>query len=45
MSQNVEMGAAGSVTVSLLIIAVGFLLRSFYKRYTRMQKREDDEPS
>jgi hypothetical protein len=25
------------------VIAVVFLLRSFYKRYTRMKKREEDE--
>lgn len=43
MSKDVQMGGAGSLTVALLIVAVAFLLRSFYKRYTRMQKREDDE--
>lgn len=43
MSKDVQMGGAGSLTVALLIAAVTVLLRSFYKRYTRMQKREDDE--
>ncbi len=43
MSQNAEMSTSGSLTVGALIIAVVFLLRSFYKRYTRMKKREDDE--
>lgn len=43
MSKDVEIGGAGSLTVALLIVAVTILLRSFYKRYTRMQKREDDE--
>lgn len=43
MSKDVQMGGAGSLTVALLIVAVTFLLRSFYKRYTRIQKREDDE--
>ncbi|HEX7405962.1 MAG TPA: hypothetical protein VF307_08590 [Candidatus Nanopelagicaceae bacterium] len=43
MSQNVEIGTSGSITVGLLTIAVAFLLRSFYKRYTRMQKREEDD--
>lgn len=43
MSKNVEMGAAGSLTVTLLIGAVAVLLRSFYKRYTRLKKREEDE--
>lgn len=44
MSKNVEMGTAGSLTVALLIIAVAFLMRSFYQRFTRLQKREDNEP-
>lgn len=43
MSKNVEIGAAGSLTVALLIVAVAILMRSFYKRYTRLQKREEDE--
>jgi hypothetical protein len=43
MSKNVEMGAAGSATVALLTLAVVFLLRSFYRRFTRMEKRKDDE--
>lgn len=43
MSKDVEIGGAGSLTVALLMVAVTFLLRSFYKRYTRMQKREEDE--
>jgi hypothetical protein len=43
MSKNVDMGVAGSLTVALLIVAVAFLLRSFYKRYTRMEKRKEDE--
>lgn len=43
MSQNVEMSTSGSLTVGALVIAVIFLLRSFYKRYTRMKKREEDD--
>lgn len=43
MPKDVEIGSAGSLTVALLIVAVTILMRSFYKRYTRMQKREDDE--
>ena len=43
MSKDVEMGAAGSLTVAVLVAAVAFLMRSFYKRYTRMEKRKDDE--
>jgi hypothetical protein len=43
MTKEVDMGAAGSVTVAVLILAVVFLMRSFYKRYTRMEKRKEDE--
>ena len=41
MSQNVEMSAAGSLTIAGLFIAVVFLFRSFYKRYNRAAKSED----
>lgn len=43
MTKEVEIGAAGSVTVALLILVVIVLMRSFYKRYTRMEKRKEDE--
>ena len=43
MSKNVEMGTSGSLTVAILMGAVALLLRSFYKRYTRLKKREEDE--
>ncbi|CAB5241147.1 unannotated protein [freshwater metagenome] len=43
MTKDVQMGAAGSITVTLLVIAVAFLLRSFYKRYTRVQNPDDDK--
>ncbi|CAB4756636.1 MAG: hypothetical protein F2704_05900 [Actinobacteria bacterium] len=42
MPKNIEIGAAGSVTVSILVIVFALLMRSFYKRYTRMEKRKDD---
>ena len=42
MTKNVDVGIAGSLTVSLLCIAVAILLRSFYKRYMRMKAREED---
>ncbi|CAB4344939.1 unannotated protein [freshwater metagenome] len=42
MSKNVEMGAAGSITVAVLVLAVVALLRSFYRRYTRLDNRKDD---
>ena len=41
MSQNVEMGGAGSLTIAGLFLAVVFLLRSFYKRYTRAAKSQE----
>jgi cobalamin synthase len=42
MNKDVDMGVAGSVTMILLVLATALLLRSFYKRYSRLQKREDD---
>jgi hypothetical protein len=42
MNKDVDMGVAGSLTMILLVLATAFLLRSFYKRYTRLQNREDD---
>lgn len=45
MSQNVEMSAAGSLTIAGLFIAVVILLRSFYKRYNRAAKSQEVENS
>lgn len=42
MAKNVEVGTAGSLTMIVLFSAVTLLLRSFYKRYTRLQKRGDE---
>jgi len=42
MQKNIDMGSAGSLTVAILIIAVVFLLRSFYKRYMRMSERNNE---
>jgi NADH:ubiquinone oxidoreductase subunit H len=42
MDKEVEMGWAGSLTVSILCISVALLLRSFYKRYSKMKDREDN---
>jgi hypothetical protein len=42
MQKDVDMGSAGSVTVALLCLAVALLLRSFYKRYTRLSNRQDE---
>lgn len=45
MNKDVDMGIAGSFTMIILVSSVAFLLRSFYKRYSRMQNREDDGQS
>ena len=42
MQKDVDMGWAGSLTVLILCITVTILLRSFYKRYTRMNARHDE---
>lgn len=41
MSKDVDMGVAGSFTMIVLVLATTLLLRSFYKRYNRMTKRDD----
>jgi len=43
MQKDVEMGWAGSLTVFLLCVSVALLLRSFYKRYTRMSSRNNED--
>lgn len=43
MTKDVDMGVAGSVTMILLVSATALLLVSFYKRYTRLTKRGNDE--
>ena len=43
MAKDIEVGAAGSLTMIALFTAVALLLRSFYKRYTRLQNRENEE--
>ena len=45
MQEDVEMGWAGSLTVLILCITVALLLRSFYKRYTRMSARNNEDQS
>lgn len=39
--EEIFMGAAGSVTVSLLVIAVALLLRNFYKRFMAIDRSDD----
>jgi hypothetical protein len=41
MTKNIDMGAAGSVTVAALIVAVAFLMRSFYKRFMGVDRSDD----
>ena len=40
MAKDVEVGVAGSLTMIVLFSSIALLLRSFYKRYTRMSQRE-----
>lgn len=42
MTEELDMGIAGSLTMIVLVTSITLLLRSFYKRYIRMNKREDD---
>ncbi len=42
MQANVEVGAAGSLTIAILIIAVVFLMRSFYKRFMGLDRSDDN---
>ena len=41
MQKNIEMGPAGSITIAILIIAVVFLMRSFYKRFMGVDRSDD----
>ena len=45
MQKDFDMGAAGSLTVAILCISVALLLRSFYKRYTRLEARNEETDS
>jgi hypothetical protein len=36
-----DVGVAGSLTMIVLFSSVALLLRSFYKRYTRMQQNTE----
>ena len=42
MTKDVEVGVAGSLTMFVLFSSVALLLRSFYKRYTKLQNRSDE---
>jgi UDP-N-acetylmuramyl pentapeptide phosphotransferase/UDP-N-acetylglucosamine-1-phosphate transferase len=39
--EQIFMGAAGSLTVGILLIAVVFLMRSFYKRFMGVDRSDD----
>ncbi len=41
MEKNIDMGIAGSLTISLLVIAVALLMRSFYKRFMGLDRSDD----
>ena len=43
MQKEVNVGLAGSLTMIFLTAAVIVLLRSFYKRFNRLQKNKDDQ--
>jgi UDP-N-acetylmuramyl pentapeptide phosphotransferase/UDP-N-acetylglucosamine-1-phosphate transferase len=43
MEEDVFMGSAGSLTVGRLVIAVAFLLRSFYKRFMGVNRSDDSK--
>jgi uncharacterized protein HemY len=41
MQKNFENSVAGSLTIAILIIAVVFLMRSFYKRFMGVDRSDD----
>lgn len=41
MNKDVDMGIASSLTMIVLVSSITLLLRSFYKRYNRLNKTED----
>lgn len=43
MQKDVNVGLAGSLTMIFLAAAVIVLLRSFYKRFNRLQKNKDNQ--
>ena len=42
MVEDFDVGVAGSLTMIVLFTSVTLLLRSFYKRFTRAQNRENE---
>ena len=43
MQKDLNVGLAGSLTMIFLSVAVVILLRSFYKRFNRLQKNKDNQ--
>lgn len=41
MEKNIDMGTAGSLTITLLVVAVALLMRSFYKRFMGVNRSDD----
>ncbi|MEY3430767.1 MAG: hypothetical protein RLZZ79_251 [Actinomycetota bacterium] len=41
----IDQGIAGSITMIVLTLATVILLRSFYKRYKRMEERRIEDES
>jgi hypothetical protein len=41
MTKDIDMGAAGSLTVAVLVIAFVFLMRSFYKRFMGVDRSDE----
>ncbi|MEI8066414.1 MAG: hypothetical protein WCH42_03670 [Actinomycetes bacterium] len=40
---TINVGVAGSITMIILCAAVALLLWNFYRRYKRMQNRNDEQ--
>ena len=43
--KNIDVGIAGSITMTILILAFTVLVISFYRRYTRAIKKRDEDKS
>ena len=41
MTKDIDMGAAGSLTITVLDLAFAFLMRSFYKRFMGVDRSDD----
>jgi len=41
MTKDIDMGAAGSLTITVLVIAFALLMRSFYTRFMGVDRSDD----